>query len=109
MFAWDGSSITEPALTDRFYDDYAWSDPPMSTGLDVQPPTSGGIWWTCQYQWEPPPGGCDALNAVDPQHADDCCYTFGPKTETNEHCNVFAYYWPRATVSTNGAESVFCN
>ncbi len=35
------------------------------------------------------------LDALDPLHANDCCYTFGPKVETSEHCNVFLYYWPK--------------
>jgi hypothetical protein len=25
----------------------------------------------------------------------DCCYTFGPIVEKNEHCNAFIYYYPK--------------
>jgi len=25
----------------------------------------------------------------------DCCYTFGPIVEKNEHCNAFVYYYPK--------------
>ena len=25
----------------------------------------------------------------------DCCYTFGPIVEKNEHCNIFVYYYPK--------------
>lgn len=105
IYSWDGVSTTTPPAGDRFYESLSWDDPPMVTGLDVTPPVGGGVWWTCTYQWEPPPDGCDALNAADPQHANDCCYTFGPHVDTNEHCNVFAYYWPALT-STGG---IFCN
>jgi hypothetical protein len=104
IFDWDGQSALQPPAQDRFYVSNLWSEPPMATGLDVQPPDAGGIWWTCEYQWSPPPGGCDALNQQDPEHANDCCYTFGPKTETNEHCNVFLYYWPKPA-----SGDIFCN
>ena len=104
IFTWDGTSTTTPPVTDRFYQSTSWNDPPMVTGLDVQPPANGGVWWTCSYQWSPPPDGCDALNAADPQHANDCCYTFGPKVERNEHCNIFVYYWP-----AQAQGSIFCN
>ncbi len=42
------------------------------------------------------PEGCAAVDARDPQQANDCCYTFGPTVETSEHCNVFLYYYPKA-------------
>ena len=74
----------------------------MSIGLDVKLPENGGVWWTCDYEWREPAGGCEAVDARDPQHANDCCYTFGPKVESSEHCNVFLYYYPRVT------ESVTC-
>ena len=40
--------------------------------------------------------GCDGLNALDKQGANDCCYTFGPIVEANEHCNIFVYYYPKS-------------
>jgi hypothetical protein len=68
--------------------------------LTIAPST--GIWWNCSYQWSAPPddqGGCAALDAKDPEQAGDCCYTFGPKVEINEHCNSFVYYYPRVSPS----------
>jgi hypothetical protein len=102
IWAWDGLSTSRPPDTDRFYASERWDEPEMATGLDVQLPQTGGIWWTCDYQWREPDGGCEAVDARDPQHANDCCYTFGPKVESSEHCNVFLYYYPKVT------ESVTC-
>ena len=30
-----------------------------------------------------------------PEDKQDCCYTFGPIVEKNEHCNAFVYYYPK--------------
>ncbi|MDB4942126.1 MAG: hypothetical protein JWP97_1660, partial [Labilithrix sp.] len=30
-----------------------------------------------------------------PDAKPDCCYTFGPIVEKNEHCNAFVYYYPK--------------
>ena len=95
IYAWDGVSTSRPPDSARFYQSEAWAEPDMATGLDVQLPQGGGIYWTCEYQWSEPADGCEALQAADPQHSTDCCYTFGPKVETSEHCNVFLYYWPK--------------
>ena len=102
IWAWDGLTTTRPPDSALFYESDVWDEPDMKTNLDVTLPTTGGIWWTCDYQWREPPGGCEAVDARDPQQANDCCYTFGPKVESSEHCNVFLYYYPRAT------ESVTC-
>jgi hypothetical protein len=104
VYTWDGRSDTRPPDSDRFYESRTWDDPPMSFGLDIRPPEGGGIWWTCDFRWRPPSVGCDVLNQKDRQGANDCCYTFGPEVEPNEHCNVFVYYYPK-TESGN----VFCN
>jgi hypothetical protein len=103
IYAWDGRSDAPPAESARFYESLDWNDPPMASGLDVQIPEGGGIWWTCDFRWREPAVGCAAVDAKDPQRAGDCCYTFGPEVETNEHCNVFVYYWPKA------GSDVFCN
>jgi hypothetical protein len=65
----------------------------MATGLDQLPraAASGGP----ATPWSEPAGGCAAVDALDPLHAGDCCYTFGGTVETSEHCNVFLYYWPK--------------
>jgi hypothetical protein len=95
MWAWDGTSTVKPDDSQRFYDNTNWNEPVMETGMDVQLPETGGVWWQCDYQWSPPEAGCDAVNAADKQGANDCCYTFGPKVETSEHCNAFVYYYPK--------------
>jgi hypothetical protein len=103
IFSWDGRTAATPDPSAKFYESDAWDEPPMSFGLSVQPPSGGGVWWTCDYQWRQPSVGCDVVNSKDKQHANDCCYTFGPEVESNEHCNAFVYYYPKAT------SNVFCN
>jgi hypothetical protein len=101
IFKWDGVSTTEPAAGERFYRSLVWDDPPMTiypnpSGMQVA--QNGGIWWTCAYEWSEPlaeVGGCQALDDIDRQQAGDCCYTFGPRVETSEHCNAFVYYYPK--------------
>ena len=96
VYAWDGITTELPPTSARFYQSQRWSEPDMRTGLAVPLAPGGGIWWTCEYQWSEPPGGCAAIDALDPLHANDCCYTFGPTVETSEHCNVFLYYYPKS-------------
>jgi len=101
MYTWDGLSEVTPPDSARFYRSDAWNDPPMARDLDV---SASGVWWSCSYQWQPPSVvTCDDINAKDPQHAGDCCYTFGGNTDIGEHCNVFLYYYPRV------GSDVFCN
>ena len=107
MFTWDGSSTTQPADSARFYQSKTWSDPPMlhSPDLDQSVTAPAGVWWTCSYQWiDPaiPTSGaitCADLDAYDkakhPTATPDCCYTFGPQVDLNEHCNAFVYYYPK--------------
>jgi len=99
MFTWDGTSIEAPPMSDRFYSSQAWDEPPMliSPELDRTVPAGGGVFYTCSYQWHMPVQslGCEGLNAADPQQEGDCCYTFGPIVEQNEHCNIFVYYYPK--------------
>jgi hypothetical protein len=100
MYAWDGTSIEKPADEAQFYTSTAWDEPPMLTSpeLDTTIPGSGGVWYTCGFQWQPPEPsvGCDKLNALDKKGEGDCCYTFGPIVEQNEHCNIFVYYYPKS-------------
>ena len=106
MFTWDGATAAPPPLASRFYDSTSWDSPPMRTSPDLSAvvPPGGGIRYGCTYEWTPPPdsaGGCAALDAFDqatygtPTSALDCCYTYGPFVERNEHCNAFVYYYPR--------------
>lgn len=104
MYTWDGQAEATPPAAARFYQSTAWNDPPMAQDLAVVPPTGGGVWWSCGYHWEPPSvETCDDVDAKDPEHAGDCCYTFGGNTDVGEHCNVFLYYYPRVD------GDVFCN
>ena len=61
-------------------------DPLMATGLSVALPTDAGVLYRCEFQV--PADACG-----DP--ANNCCFKFGPKVETNEHCNAFVYYYPK--------------
>lgn len=106
MFAWDGTSLGKPADSARFYSSKSWDDPPMlrSPELNVTLPPNSGVMFTCDYQWRPPTDdvGCAGLDATDKSTEKDCCYTFGPIVEKNEHCNAFVYYWPKQ-------DDIFCN
>ena len=51
-----------------------------------QDPAGGGVSWTCEFS-------ADASSCGNPM--DSCCYTFGGKVETQEHCNAFVYYYPK--------------
>jgi hypothetical protein len=112
IFSWDGKSTDAPAEAQRFYTSERWDDPPMlhSPELDLEIPANGGVRYSCEFQWQSPvPSvGCSGLNEYDKTKnmtADeqlDCCYTFGPIVEKNEHCNAFVYYYPKQ-------DDVFCN
>lgn len=105
MFKWDGITPQTPPDSDRFYQSESWDDPPMlhSPELDIAIPQNGGVFYSCSYQWqEPDPAvGCAGLDKFDaekystPAEQLDCCYTFGPIVEKNEHCNIFVYYYPK--------------
>jgi hypothetical protein len=106
MYAWDGTSTVTPDVSARFYQSKTWNEPPMlhSPQLALGVPANGGIWYTCDYNWHAPSdavGGCATLNAFEQSHhatlpgQQDCCYTFGPQVDANEHCNAFVYYYPK--------------
>jgi hypothetical protein len=64
--------------SDEIFRSRAWAEPPF-TVLD-QPrdlPKGGGLYYTCSFQ-----------------NDTDLDVKFGPKVETNEHCNLFAYFYP---------------
>jgi hypothetical protein len=109
MFVWDGTSAATPDESARFYQSLDYADPPMlhSPDLERLVPASGGVVYTCSYQWQDPSvltngvDTCATLNAIDaqqfgtPPSEQDCCYTFGPQEDVNEHCNAFIYYYPK--------------
>jgi hypothetical protein len=105
MFSWDGVSTTQPDDSAKFYTSEAWDEPPMERGdslAKVVP--GGGVFYTCSYQWTEPPAeiGCAGLDEFDrtvkgtAEEQLDCCYTFGPVVDRNEHCNIFVYYYPKS-------------
>jgi hypothetical protein len=106
MYSWDGHTLDHPAAEAEFYQSAAWDHPLMKTDIDRAVADGGGVWWDCAYQWKKPQiVSCGDVNAKDPEHAEDCCYTFGGNTDLGEHCNVFLYYYPKAANSSD----VFCN
>jgi hypothetical protein len=109
MYSWDGVSIPKPPDDARFYRSESWDDPPMkrSPELNTIVKPGGGVYFSCGFQWRPPAeemGGCKALDDLDKSAEKDCCYTFGPIVEKNEHCNAFVYYWPKQETG-----DIFCN
>lgn len=103
IYDWDGVTDQTPSADHQCYESASWDEPPMTLDLDVRVPAGGGVWWSCEYQWQAPAAGCADVDARDPQQAGDCCYTFGNSAEYSEHCNVFVYYWPKVD------SDVFCN
>jgi hypothetical protein len=103
IYAWDGTTTGVPDVSARFYQSTTWDEPPMlhSPALEANVPAGGGIVYSCQYQWQPPPNaiGCAGLDTIDlsksPMATPDCCYRFGPQVDVNEHCNAFVYYYPK--------------
>jgi hypothetical protein len=69
----DGRTANEEIYRSR-----AWDEPPFRV-LDTPRfiPGGGGLQYTCEFQ-----------NNGDEE------IVFGPKVETNEHCNLFAYFYP---------------
>lgn len=112
MYEWDGVSSETPSSDALFYKSSNWEEPEMARD-EVQLakiPSGGGVFYSCEYQWDEPPAPitCADLNAFDqtkymtPEEQLDCCYTFGPVVDRNEHCNIFVYYYPKTA-------DVFCN
>jgi hypothetical protein len=83
--------INNAAVSDAFYTSTEWADPVWIPNLDVAVPQGGGVGYSCSFTM--PPGGCG-----DPDNG--CCATFGPHVETQEHCNAFVYYYPKADDAT---------
>ena len=83
MSAWDSQngSAAKP-----FYTSQAWDEPPFENNLNLVIPPDGGISYTCEYT-------CDPSACGDPNN--NCCFTFGPHVDTQEHCNAFVYYYPK--------------
>ncbi|MFO0660158.1 MAG: hypothetical protein U0165_10050 [Polyangiaceae bacterium] len=76
----------------QFYDNRDWSHPLFDRDLDVNIPQGGGMKFTCTY-------AVPASECGDPTNK--CCFTFGGKVETQEHCNAFVYYYPKSDTDQN--------
>ena len=71
--AWDGQTVTPLYAYDGYLD-------PAFVRYNSNNPVVPGLTWTCTYD-----------NPTDQQ------FTFGPFTDKNEHCNMFAFYYPTNT------------
>lgn len=63
-----------------------WDDPLWRTNIEIPVGVNGGISYRCDFTV--PSNDCG-----DP--ADNCCVSFGPHNQIQEHCNVFLYYYPK--------------
>ena len=72
--SWDGVS------GQQLYDQEGYLDPGFLRFTEETAPLVSGLQWTCMYD-----------------NHDDQTYTFGPFTDRNEHCNLFAFYYPTST------------
>jgi hypothetical protein len=97
------TSDAQGNLGAKFYESTAWDDPPMMrtdanrNELATIAP-GGGVQWKCTFDF--PQGACG--EGKDPVSMEpNCCFTFGPKVETSEHCNAFVYYWPKVDTDLN--------
>jgi hypothetical protein len=75
-----------------FYESQSWDEPPFLRDLSVQVPPGDKVQWTCEFAVKNDECG-------DP--ANRCCFTFGGKVESQEHCNAFIYYYPRGASDRN--------
>jgi hypothetical protein len=85
MTAWDPQ---QGAMGAPFYDTKNWAEPLMAHDLRVPLQPGQGFSYKCEYAV--PADACGDPNQ-------QCCFTFGPKVETNEHCNAFVYYYPKGS------------
>jgi hypothetical protein len=67
---WDGHTGTQIYAYDGYLD-------PAFVRFNDSPPIVPGLTWTCTYD-----------------NPTDDTFTFGPFTDKNEHCNLFAFYYP---------------
>lgn len=79
------TETTDPVIGEQIYASEAWDEPPFETYSpgDVLLGENEGL----SYQ-------CDFYNDT------DNTIIFGPHVETDEHCNMFGYYYPAQTTTT---------
>ncbi len=69
----DGADPTEEVYRSR-----AWDEPPFKVLAEPRDlPAGGGLFYTCDFQ-----------------NRSDLDIKFGPRVDTEEHCNLFAYFYP---------------
>ena len=75
------SDDTGAAVGDPIFESSAWDDPPFSTYDDpIAIDAGAGLSYTCSFH-----------------NGEDFDIVFGPHVEFEEHCNLFAYYYPKFT------------
>jgi hypothetical protein len=85
---------TGPEGDEPFYRSIDFTHPRFEIGLDRRIAPGLDVAFSCSYEWvDPAPLACAQLDADN--SSTDCCYTYGPKPEENEHCIAFLYYYPR--------------
>lgn len=83
---WAAVQGPDGVVLPQFYDNKIWNEPPMAWGLDVALDAGDTIRYHCEYTV--PADACGNPDA-------GCCFTFGGHVETQEHCNIFVYYYPK--------------
>ncbi len=69
--------MREPDAT-PFYASQSWDEPPfVALDTPIHLEANGGLEYTCEFE-----------------NDTDQTIVFGPRVETNEHCNLFAYFYP---------------
>ena len=64
--------------TADIYRSRAWDEPPFRVLAEPRDiPAGGGLYYTCDFQ-----------------NRSDLDIKFGPRVDTDEHCNLFAYFYP---------------
>jgi len=72
------------ALADEIYRSRDWDEPPFTVLAEpLALKAHGALSYTCAFQ-----------------NSTDAAIKFGPKVETDEHCNLFAYYFPADATGT---------
>jgi hypothetical protein len=83
-------AVTDPSgnAGPQIYRSTQWDNPPFTTYADGSEPVvkGGGLEYTCRFK-----------NPLDYD------IVFGPHVEFEEHCNLFAFYYPRLEAAEHGA------
>jgi hypothetical protein len=83
---WIAVQDADGGVAPPFYENKVWNEPPLDWGLSVPLPAGDTIRYHCAYTVaQDQCGNPDA----------GCCFTFGGHVETQEHCNIFVYYYPK--------------